>query len=154
MVENNEIEKEIEELNNSIEAWTKYIPSEVNDLKPSDVEEIVKIAEQEPMEAVVRISETHKKIFPEEISSLVEVSEWVDNHPEWVDLGGNCHIVFGKMGVYIALSESEYFKEGIYFKDGFWKNGVLSKMDNTVDILVFLHIFSKVLNRIEISSNV
>jgi hypothetical protein len=115
-------------LTSSIDNWEEYIVHEIED---SDWQQEDRYFERD------------------KFKTLTDISIWVDRHSEYRNENDNCEIVMGKVGVYLVVNPTEHMKEGIYFKDKFWSEGQWCKMDNSVDIVVFKHIFSKVIQTLE-----
>jgi hypothetical protein len=115
-------------LASSIENWKKYMVHEIED---SDWQPGGRYFERD------------------KFKTLTDVSVWVDRHPEYRNENDNCEIVLGKTGVHLVVNPTDNLAEGIYFKDIFWSEGQWCKMDNSVDIVVFTHIFSKIIQTLE-----
>jgi hypothetical protein len=134
-------------LSASIENWKWYIGNEIED-PDFDPKDLI-VSDQD--EAVRRIQRMHRGSYFEKdkFKTLTDVSVWIDEHPEYGNENDNCEIVVGKTGVHLVVNPTEHVEEGIYFKDRFWSGGEWYKMNNSVDIVVFTHIFSKLTQILE-----
>jgi hypothetical protein len=134
-------------LSTSIKNWVRYIDNEIED--PNFNPEHLRMSSQDG--TVLRIQGIHRGSYfeKEKFKTLTDASAWVDEHPEYRNENDNCEIVLGKIGVHLVENPTEHIKEGIYFKDKFWSDGEWYKMDNSVDIVVFTHIFNKLVQALE-----
>jgi hypothetical protein len=134
-------------LTSSIENWEGYMVHEIED--PDFQPRNLKRLNQD--ETARRIQRIHRGPYLEKdkFKTLTDLSVWVDRHPEYRNENDNCEIVLGKTGVYLVVNPTDNLAEGIYFKDMFWSEGQWCKMDNSVDIVVFTHIFSKIIQTLE-----
>jgi hypothetical protein len=133
-------------LSTSIENWMWYIGNEIED--PNfNARELRAFDNNGTLD---RIKKKYGEYFEKEkFKTLTDISAWVDEHPEYRNENDNCEIVLGKIGAHLVENPTEHIKEGIYFKDKFWSDGEWYKMDNSVDIVVFTHIFNKLVQALE-----
>jgi hypothetical protein len=131
----------------SIENWGLYIPHETNgsDFNPDNV------LTNDEISTVSRISRVHKDVIFQEdrFKRLTDVSTWVDSNEKFRNISNNGEIVIGKRGVKLVVFPEDGLKEGIYFKDEFWEDGDWQLVGNSIDVLVFCHIFSQIVEYVE-----
>ena len=125
------LERKVHTLEDSKEFWNKYILYEEANYNPNNEYEI-----------------NWKSCFENDrFRSLEDISKWIDENPQFNNIYGNTEVIVGKKGVLLELQPQTDKKHlYFYFKDEFWGNGGWYNMDNTVDIYVFLHVFSKLVN--------
>jgi hypothetical protein len=134
-------------LADSIENWASYVAHEIDDadFDPDNV------LTHDEISTVSRISRVHQDILFQEdrFKTLSEVSSWIDSNEQFRNISDNGEIVIGKRGVKLVVYPEDGLKEGIYFKDEFWGNGDWQLLGNNIDLLVFCHIFSEIVDYVE-----
>jgi len=146
----NVVEEGRDSLSESIENWKSYIVQDMND--PVQAVTCRDEIPRDTNDAVQKILEIHQG-FNDRFKTLSEITDWIDDfrNRDYKNLNGNCEMILGKRGVKLVVwpPDSELKKEGIYFKDEFWGNGDWCKMDNSIDIVVFIHIFSELVDSLD-----